>query len=106
MKETPNVVKKSGDTMTGDLKFTSGATRYIGTTDAFPFQLMYGGIVLFNMGGSGGARVDINAQKVLFPVQAATASAPSYVKGGLYFDTTLNKLRIGGAAGWETITSA
>jgi hypothetical protein len=33
------------------------------------------------------------------------ASAPTYVKGVVYFDTTLNKLRVGGAAGWETITS-
>ena len=40
------------------------------------------------------------------PVQAATASAPAYVKGGVYFDTTLNKLRVGGATGWETVTSA
>lgn len=42
---------------------------------------------------------------VFFPVQAATAGAPSYVKGGMYFDTTLNKLRIGGATAWETVTS-
>ena len=42
---------------------------------------------------------------VFFPQQAATASAPTYVKGGMYFDTTLNKLRIGGASGWETVTS-
>lgn len=39
------------------------------------------------------------------PQQAATASAPTYVKGAIYFDTTLNKLRVGGATGWETITS-
>ena len=34
-----------------------------------------------------------------------TGTAPSYVKGAIYFDTTLNKLRVGGATGWETITS-
>jgi hypothetical protein len=39
------------------------------------------------------------------PIQAPTASAPAYVKGAIYFDTTLNKLRVGGASGWETITS-
>ena len=39
------------------------------------------------------------------PVQATTAGAPAYVKGAMYFDTTLNKLRIGGATGWETVTS-
>jgi hypothetical protein len=43
---------------------------------------------------------------VFYPVQAATASAPTYVKGGMYFDTTLNKLCIGGATAWETVTSA
>ena len=48
----------------------------------------------------------ITAGGVFYPVQAITASAPSYVKGGVYFDTTLNKLRIGGASAWETVTSA
>lgn len=43
---------------------------------------------------------------LFFPQQAITTSAPSYIKGAIYFDTTLNKLRIGGAIGWETITSA
>jgi hypothetical protein len=43
---------------------------------------------------------------LFYPVQAPTASAPSYVKGALYFDTTLNKLRVGGASGWETVTSS
>jgi hypothetical protein len=38
-----------------------------------------------------------------FPPQHS--SAPTYVKGAVYFDTTLNKLRVGGATGWETITS-
>lgn len=35
----------------------------------------------------------------------ATADAPPYEKGAAYFDTTLNKVRIGGATGWESITS-
>jgi hypothetical protein len=37
--------------------------------------------------------------------QYTTAGAPAYVKGALYFDTTLNKLRVGGASAWETVTS-
>jgi hypothetical protein len=49
--------------------------------------------------------VKINKDGVFFPLQAPTASAPTYVKGGMYFDTTLNKLRIGGATAWETVTS-
>lgn len=39
------------------------------------------------------------------PQLATTAGAPAYVKGAIYFDTTLNKLRVGGASAWETITS-
>lgn len=50
--------------------------------------------------------VKISGTGVLFPLQAATASAPAYVKGGIYYDTTLSKLRIGGATVWETVTSA
>jgi hypothetical protein len=34
-----------------------------------------------------------------------TALAPAYAKGAVYFDTTLNKLRVGGATAWETVTS-
>lgn len=45
----------------------------------------------------------INQSGTLMPFQAS--SAPAYVKGAIYFDTTLNKLRVGGATTWETITS-
>ena len=41
---------------------------------------------------------------LFFPVKLS--SAPTYVKGGIYFDTTLNKLRVGGVTTWETITSS
>ena len=37
--------------------------------------------------------------------QYTTAAAPAYAKGKLYFDATLNKLRVGGATAWETVTS-
>jgi len=56
-----------------------------------------------NIQAKGAGRV--NFSQVIKPVQAATASAPTYVKGGIYFDTTLNKLMVGGATGWETISS-
>ena len=39
------------------------------------------------------------------PQQATTAGAPTYVKWAIYFDTTLNKLRVWWATAWETITS-
>jgi hypothetical protein len=34
-----------------------------------------------------------------------TSNAPAYKKGRMYFDTTLNKLRVGGATAYETISS-
>jgi hypothetical protein len=40
---------------------------------------------------------------VIAPQQAVTASAPTYSLGAMYFDTTLNKLRVGGATVWETL---
>ena len=60
---------------------------------------------ILQLSNSGGVKSKFTQNGVFFPVQAPTASAPTYVIGGVYFDTTLNKLRVGGAAGWETITS-
>lgn len=37
--------------------------------------------------------------------QHATSGGPAYAEGRVYYDTTLHKLRIGGAVGYETITS-
>lgn len=48
----------------------------------------------------------VDSKGLIYPLQAPTASAPTYVKGALYFDTTLNKLRVGGATAWETVTSS
>jgi hypothetical protein len=54
---------------------------------------------------TGTAAMTLNTTGTLSVFQATTAAAPTYVKGAMYFDTTLNKLRIGGATGWETVTS-
>jgi hypothetical protein len=62
-----------------------------------------GGVSIGNTTDKGAA--SLNVSGLIFPQQAATASAPAYVKGAIYFDTTLNKLRVGGATAWETITS-
>lgn len=66
-------------------------------------------IVIANSTGS--IRIQSDATSCTFadiikPPQYATAGAPAYQKGAIYFDTTLNKLRVGGATAWETITSA
>ena len=57
----------------------------------------------FNSVGS--STMNVRDDGVMLPFQAPTASAPAYIKGGMYFDTTLSKLRVGGASGWETVTS-
>lgn len=36
----------------------------------------------------------------------ATVDRPAYAKGLIYFDLTTNKLVVGGATAYETITSA
>ena len=78
-----------------------------GSDTAIPLQIRNGGtgnsISIEN--DSGGVLTKIASTGVIFPVQAITASAPAYVKGGIYFDTTLSKLRVGGATAWETVTS-
>jgi hypothetical protein len=61
---------------------------------------------ILTLQAAGVTKASFSVAGVFFPVQAPTASAPTYVKGGVYFDTTLNKLRVGGATAWETITSA
>jgi hypothetical protein len=61
---------------------------------------------LIDLQVGGSSKWSVRNDGVEFPVQAPTASAPAYALGGVYFDTTLSKLRVGGASGWETITSA
>lgn len=45
-----------------------------------------------------------NLQAAIVP-QYTTTNRPSYKKGLLIFDTTLNKLVVGGATTWEVVTS-
>ena len=56
---------------------------------------------------TGANLVKVDCNGIFFPVQGTTTNFASlYQKGAVYFDTTLNKLRIGGATGWETVTSS
>ena len=52
----------------------------------------------------GNPGIDIN--RLFYPYQHATVGAPAWVAGAMYYDTSLGKLRIGGEAAWETVTSA
>ena len=68
-----------------------------------------GGVSIGNTTDAGDTNLSVTGSitttGLLKPQQATTAAAPAYVKGAIYFDTTLNKLRVGGATAWETITS-
>jgi len=48
----------------------------------------------------------IQTNNLLKVGQYTTATEPAYVKGAQFFNTTLNKMRIGGATVWETVTSS
>lgn len=123
-------VLKTGDTMTGSLTATTltagTATDVLGTAlsvirnnvavgridnnaSGLRVQAQNGSLQLRGTGNTG-ISIDASGNAVvagtITPVQATTAGAPAYVKGAIYFDTTLNKLRVGGASGWETVTSA
>ena len=51
------------------------------------------------------AALSLKTNAVFLPLAASTPNAPPYQQGGIYFDTSINKMRIGGAAGWEVVTS-
>lgn len=60
-------------------------------------------------GGFGGSlklRDLISSGGVITPSQYTNATEPSWVNGNVFFNTDLDKLRVGGAAAWETVTSA
>ena len=99
-------------TSAGGFGFAGGGTNFYSfgansaTSGSFAFQsISSDASVNFNAltlaAGTGAATF----AGTISPQQATTAAAPSYVKGAIYFDTTLNKLRVGGATAWETITS-
>lgn len=101
-----NIINRSGLNLELQLAGGAGDAVRIGGNGTNPttFNAQSGaatftGIVTANAGVS-------VAAGVLSPASYTSATAPAYVKGGQYFDTTLNKLRIGGATAWETVTSA
>ena len=88
--------------VSGDLTASIG-NLVVGTSGK---GLTTGSSIPLGFGTNGGtAAMTLNTTGTLSVFQATTAAAPTYVKGAMYFDTTLNKLRIGGATAWETVTS-
>lgn len=98
-----------------DLVGSSGTLHFTAATDGGDYNIFSSnGNQTLAIYGSGGNTLNLNlldgnltvTDGLIFPQQATTVGAPSYVKGAMYFDTTLNKLRIGGASAWETVTSS
>ena len=92
-------------TATGDRPFQSvndGKTWIVGPSTDGNFYITQVGVGSLRVSHTSG---NVSILGTISPQQATTASAPAYVKGAIYFDTTLNKLRVGGATAWETITS-
>jgi hypothetical protein len=103
-------------------EYTSDTTIFISTTDTGPISIDDQssddpGVIINSQNGEielelGGNPVmimnadGITLESVVYPEQQTTADAPAWILGGVYFDTTLNKLRVGGVDGWETVTSA
>jgi len=95
-------------------QFSYGGQLTIGTSDSNAFGFSTNNTERMRIHASGGMSIgnttdkgasSLNVSGLIYPQQATTAAAPAYVKGAIYFDTTLNKLRIGGATAWETINS-
>ncbi len=89
-----------------DMPDSGGGTAWYTHPSNLTLSMPSGYGMIFNTNGVDNNGIKILTTGVLIVTQAPTASAPTYVKGGIYFDTTLNKLRVGGATAWETITSS
>ena len=112
-----NCVKITGVSATGTAAANSVQIAALGSDTNVSIGLLPKGTGVVNIGlttniiianGNGSTRIQSDGANIMFsdvvmPPQAATASSPAYIKGGMYFDTTLNKLQIGGATAWENI---
>ena len=94
----------------GNATYTNGCLSLLGSASGTTYLTnVAGALYVSNNGSSDHLSLESNGNFAVLgtikPQLATTAGAPAYVKGAMYFDTTLNKLRIGGATGWETVSS-
>jgi len=87
-----SAISGSSGTFTGGIAASSGVSGSSGT---------FANGISASSAGVAAIAVSSAAQFGVF----ATSDAPAYAAGKVYFDTTLNKFRVGGATTWETITS-
>ena len=94
-----------------NVAITGGSISGVLLSGSFESSAMYitgGKIDGTPIGATGASSGNFSALDASSAFQAAvfvTTDAPAYGVGKIYFDTTLNKLRVGGASTWETITS-
>jgi hypothetical protein len=86
------------------IKYDSGVTGLVlagtgGCSQSNSITINASGIALHTLS------VQITTDSIFLPAQHTNITQPGYVKGAIYFNTTLNKLMVGGATGWETVTS-
>ena len=99
-------VNKTGDHLTDNLEFDNDkgiiSIPVGGITSSFSVSALHavmqtnGTYLQTSIGGT-------TTNNLFFPVQLSTP--PTYIKGGIWFNTTDNKLYVGGATAWEKITS-
>ena len=97
----PGFIKNTGDTMTGILKWTTTMILNAINGDVDVIEYDNVGNLFIRCFPT---RVIAFSEKIVL-MRTTTALAPAYYEGAMYYDTTLHKLRIGGAVGWETVTS-
>jgi len=66
-----------------------------------PFGIWTNGVKRVIVGGDG----SIALRGVVAIGSFTTGTEPAYVKGAMYYNSTLSKLRVGGVSGWETVKS-
>lgn len=99
---------RAADTSTKSIKMYHDDTQGVITTSAGQLHLNASDGGKFVVGATAGYtyQVSVGTGCQLILGAFATAAAPAEIEGGCYYDLTLHKLRIRGAAGYETVTSA
>lgn len=110
-----DVLHKSGlETILDDKTIASGKSLYlfsnnygIGTPDGMGFQQFFGAGDNWRLGTrSAGVFTEIlkvASSGLFFLGRFTTGTEPAYQNGGMYFNTSINRIKFGGATGWEIL---
>lgn len=87
----------TGGTMTGNIAMPEYGSIYFAGTRGYVGNSA-SNLIGFGSGLGKTGYAIVVTDNIIFPRQCTTALAPVYAKGGIYFDTTLNSLMVGGAS--------